>query len=323
MAKQAKSNRAAKARRNEPAQNSRTRKNRLQQTIGRLDASAAQFARLLSDPCNGSLCHPVYSGSDVGYLGRYETDFTFSSIGSNGASSNAGALLFAPGCIGVSAADTNTSSGNNAVMKLGILANGISDTTTVDFTCAPPGVQPGSNFFAFGSEAVRPVAACLQVFYTGTELNRAGTVSLARVNAGSVLNSSGTCSVASLRSLSQYVDRTPASHYEIVWTPADGDQLFTDPSLITLQRQTERKNGILMTFSGLDPSLIRVRLVVVYEWIPEPGQGLIIDSSSRNRSNNSLDHVLNALDGAGRWWIRNANTIGTLYKFGSTMLGGM
>lgn len=323
MARQNKANRAKKVKKNDPSQGSQSRKSRLQQTISRLDASAAQFARLLTDPCNSSLCHPVYSGSDVGYLGRFETDFLFNTVGSTGAGSTAGSLLFCPGAIGVSATDTGTSSGNNSVMKQGGAGAVINDSTIVNFSCAPPATQPGSNFFAFGSEAVRPVAACMQVFYIGTELDRAGTIGLARVNAGSILNSDSTSSPASLRSLCQYVDRVPQSHYEIVWTPSDGDQLFTDPSLITTQRQTERKNGLLMTFSGIDPSKLRVRLVVVYEWIPEPGQGLIIDTTSRNRSNNTLDQVLNAVDRAGRWWIRNGATIGAMYKTASVLLGGM
>jgi hypothetical protein len=319
MAKQ-KPNRAKKVKKNDPQQGSKSRRNRLQSTINRLDASAAQFARLLSDPCTASLCHPVYSGSDVGYLGRFEHDFTLDAL--NAATSTAGALLFAPGCIGVSASETLSSAGNNAVMKLGGSTDIVTDSSNLPWKCVNPAAQPGSTFFAFGSEACRPVAACLQIHYTGTELDRAGTISLARVNAGSILNSDNAV-VAQLRTASQYVDRTPQTHYEVIWTPSDGDQLMSDPSLITGQRQTERKNGLLLTFSGIAPSKLRARLVVIYEWIPESTQGLIIDTTSRNKSFNTLDHVLNALDGAGRWWLKNGSTIGALYKSGAMLLGGM
>ncbi len=331
---QKKGNKAKKLRKNAPAFGASARRASVQATLGRLDASAQQFARLLADPCAGPLVHPVYSGSDSGYLGRFETDFVVSSLGTSGGAGNFGALLFAPGCIGVSGNDTLSISGNTSVMFLGSSGTA-SDTDTKSWVCkgtpvagTAPSVnpQPGAQFFAFGSEAVRCVAACLQIHYTGTELNRAGTVSLARVNAGSVLNSDFT-SVSALRALSNYVDRTPDTHYEIIWTPSDGDQLFVDPSLITGQRQTERKNGVLLTYSGVPSTDLRVRLVCVYEWVPESGQGLISGMENRNRSSNTLDHVLNTLDKTGRWWLKNGhhvvNTGASLFKGAATLLGGM
>ncbi len=328
-----KNNRAKKLRKNAPSYSSATRKKAVAAVTARLDASAAAFARLLMDPCQAPLVHPVYAGSDAGYLGRFETDFLCSSAINQAAGCTAGAILFSPGCIGVSATDTTSINGITSVMGLGSLAaQVVNDSGTYNWQCrnltAAGGtqIQPGAAFFAFASESVRCVAACVQLHYIGTELDRAGTISMARVNAGSVLNSD-TASVSGLRQLSNYVDRTPESHVELKWCPADGDQLFTDPSLVTGQRQAERKNGLLVTYSGIDPSKLRVRFVAVYEWLPETAQGLVTTMESRNRSSNSLDHVLNALDRTGRWWQRNGHYVsgaaGMLYKGAATLLGGM
>lgn len=320
-------NKAKKVRKNPANMNSSYRKNAAKAVQLRLDAGAAAYARLLMDPCSAPLIHPVYAGSDAGYLGRFETDFLMSSIYTT---SPQGAMVFSPGCISPtgSAAGTEVTAatGMNAISALGPTATtGLTDTSMAAWNTRDPALQPGSTFFAFGSEAVRCVAACLQVHYVGTELDRAGTISLGRCNAGSVVNTT-TASVSRIRSLSPYVDRTPESHYEIKWCPADGDQLFTDPSLITGERQAERKNGLMLSYSGIDPSKLRVRLVAVYEWVPESGNGLVTTMESRNRSNNSLDHVLNAVDRTGRWWLKNGhhvtNTVGALYKGAAMLLGG-
>lgn len=292
------------------SRNGKRRRQQVPLPLG-LDANARAYAELLRDPCNAPLTHPVYSGGDGGYLGRYEVDLLTNNTGT-------GAFLFAPGCMGISADATVSSSGNNSVMHLVQNSDSLApanDVVACKWVCLAPGLQPGYTALYSQSAAVRPVAACMQVFYPGSELNRSGVVSLARVNAGQVLGDTGNGpNVAQYRAISNFVARTPENHYEIKWTPADGDQLYTDPSLITGPREVERKSGLLLTYAGLPASAtgsVRIRLVVVYEWAPGAiGGGMLANTSSRNRSANTLDHVLNALDRLGNWWTNMGPTVG-------------
>lgn len=274
-----------------------------------LDANALAYARLLADPCGAPLVNPVYAGGDAGYITRYENDFTLDAV-YDFAQSNGG-LLFTPGLIGVSALNTLSISGNNSVMGLGSsteAASTLTDTVIASWRTRAASMQPGSTAFSFLSSSVRTVAACMQVYYVGTELNRRGIISLGKVNAGSVL-SNDTASVSGVRQVSTEVFRTPDSHVEYRWSPSDGDQLFTDPSLISSQREAERKSGILMSFAGIPREDIRVRLVAVYEWQPNPGQGVVNPAQNRNRSNYTLDNVLNYLDKNGPWLMSGAQSI--------------
>ncbi len=297
---------------NPPAQPRRTKVRARAAMRAGLDSAAAAYAQLLLDPCQAPLTHPVYSGGDGGYLGRYETDVLVN------AATGIGAVLFVPGAMGISAAGTVSSAGNNSVMYLGdnTSAAELASDTTAGKWCvlgSPSVTQPGYASLYAASAAVRPVAACVQLYYTGSELDRKGIVSMTRVNAGSVLGESGNGpTVAQYRSISNLVVRTPADHTEMKWTPGDGDQLYTDPTLITTLREVERKNAILITYSGLPVNTsgaVRLRFVVVYEWTPGAiGGGLMTNMSSRARSVNTLDHVLNALDRLGNWWTSTGNS---------------
>lgn len=272
-----------------------------------LDTAAAAYARLLVDPCAATLTHPIYVGGDGGYLGRYEADFLTNNTG-------VGGFLFTPGGMGISADGTISTSGNNSMMQLinnGDLLQPATDSSACRWAVKGAAIeQPGYAALFPISAAVRPVAACLQVYYPGSELNRAGVISLARVNAGSILGDTGNGpTVAQYRAISNIVMRTPADHAEIKWQPSDGDMLYTDPTLITPPREMERKNALLLTYSGLPivaTGCIRIRLVVTYEWMPGAiSGGILSNQSSRARSRNSLDEVLNYLDSLGEWWTTN------------------
>lgn len=263
------------------------------------------YAKLLDDPCGGQLVNPVYPGADGGYLNRYEVDFQLSSLYDNAQTNSA--LVFAPGLISNTNNNVTSVTGNNSLMALGLsseAANVITDSYLSGFYARLPGdTQPGYNSLIAFSEAVRPVSACLQVMYTGTELNRQGIVAMGRCNAGSVLSASaGTLRNSGIRQLCDTVIRTPETMLEYKWSPCSGDMLYGDPSVISGLREAERKNAIILSVSGVPLSDIRIRMVVVYEWQPRPGYGIINAQTNRSRSTNTIDQILNYLDAAGRWW---------------------
>lgn len=288
-----------------------------------LDKDAQAYANLLIDPCNAPLSHPIYAGSDGGYLGRYEADFT----PQVGAGSTAGAVVFCPGVMSSNTQGVVSTTSVNATMRLGASTTVMTDSG-ISYswqTCSSNAYQPGYFALSGVARAVRPVAACLQFYYVGSELNRSGVVGVCRVNGGSVLSES-TTSVDNCIALCNMVNRTPDDYIEVKWSPGDGDQMPTDPSVNSALREAEKKNAILVAWRNLPADTVRIRLVVVYEWQPRAaGQGMLANFGSRAQSVNTLDHVINAVERIGTWWYHNsgrtANAVGTLYK-AYQVLGG-
>jgi len=72
------------------------RKPRAKAVTTALDSSATDYARLLADPINAPLVHPVYAGGDGGYLIRFDSTFTTTA----GATDTSGYLHWTPGAMG-------------------------------------------------------------------------------------------------------------------------------------------------------------------------------------------------------------------------------
>jgi hypothetical protein len=138
-----------------------------------LDAEALCWARLLNDPCSAPLCHPVYAGADGGIVTRFETYYD---VGT-GATDTAGIYSFTPNAIGVQGGLGTSVSFFNA-------ANAGAVTALANPTSSS---QPGYDFLVANATAVRCVAACIQVFYNGTEANRSGVVAYGNLSGGTAL----------------------------------------------------------------------------------------------------------------------------------------
>lgn len=256
-----------------------------------MDQQGKAFAALLQDPCNASLCHPTYAGTDNGILTRFETD----NILFNGATDTAALLHWAPGGMG-----TTGTQGNHLLV-------GTSATTGGAITPAvlSNSVSPGTIFLTGNAASVRCVAACMQVYWPGSESNRAGLVYTGISNGATVVAGQAT-SADGVSQLTQFVDRAPTNFIEIKWRPSDGDQLMIPPSTNTVLSELARKNAITMAVKGIPVSTgLRVRLVVVYEWTPLAGDGIVNPVMSRSLSNNTLSQVVSYLDRMyPGWWHR-------------------
>lgn len=255
-----------------------------------LDGPAAAHARLLMDPCSQELTHPIYLGADGGMLMRCEQSITVAS----GPTETGGIVAFMPG--GSFGASDSTVYVNNTAIT--------SDTTTTLLTPSPSSA-PGSTFLINNSRAYRPVAACLQVMWPGSELNRQGFVSLGRISGAELddarTGGTGTATnVAALRQLAVATTRTPEDHLEILWKPGAGDMVFADPNNAPLGSMLTQKQALFCAFAGIPVSTgLRMRFVVVYEYTPKSGLGLSSAQESRARSRNTIDDVLNVVDRLG------------------------
>lgn len=279
----------SKSRKTSKAVASRKPSNKIAKIISGLDQGALAWAKLLNDPCNAPLAQPCYqNGSSTGNLVRLEADMSVrldgTLIGPNYT------MLFTPGL--------NSDGG-------GTVGN---DDTAILVRSAPTGdtagnwlpVTNGPGWTSLKQfQSMRPVAACMQLSYGGTEVNRGGFVSMGIVpsevacNAGFKLDQlAGAC---------PNNVRMPESHCEMKWRPGATDEEFQPPNFS--ENQISGRNSVLLVIRNAPiDTHIRIRVVAVYETIPNFELGYVINMTTPSRSsNNTVHHVLSYLDRLGNW----------------------
>lgn len=258
-----------------------------------LDGSAARYAKLLADPCNGDLVPGPFGDGNGGMVCRFEKEYVIN----NSATDTCSVFAFSP------------MAGLVAWQTTPIVAD--TDTITL-FASTTSSLHPGHTFLAANAGWQRCIAACVQVYYPGSELSRAGVVSLGRYPA-EVINDT-TSSVSALRTQANYVLRTPADMAEIVWRPTEADLLGREPfqsAAITTGNMVGTNNTcIVVTGAGLPVNTgLRIRVVAVYEWQPDPLSGFKA-TITRNPNPVRLADVLARLDAAGDWMAGTAKGAG-------------
>lgn len=243
-------------------------------TAASLDAHATAFAKLLVNPCAAPLAHPVYAGSDAGILVRTESAFS----AFNGAGQDGGAIHWVPGAV-------SSDSGN--------LLGGYNGSTF-----APATFVPGLTYLKAQASAVRCVAACMQITFLGSELNRSGVVAIGR-SSGDLVEVGNSTDAAALEPSLEHYTRTPDKTIELTWVPAMDDQSFLNPNYNFTSDMANGRSALTFCAYGLPAGTgLRVRLVAVYEYKPLQATGITYTSSARAKSKNSLDHVLNEIQEA-------------------------
>lgn len=246
---------------------------------------AAAYARLLVNPCTAPLVHPVGFGGTGGFLTRVETDF----ILGNGATQTAGYLRWAPGAL--------CTGGSDPGLVFGVTTD---DVTSVAATTFAAGC-PGYTYLTANSRANRCVAACAQIYWPGTELNRSGIVSGTVVPLEAIAVGSS-FTVANIRAGSGYTQRMPTECMEIKWSPSTSDALYENTGAASAS--VTGHNAIVISWAGIPVSTgVRVRLVSVYEWLPTMTNGFVASAeASTNDSVMSISTLLNRLrERLGEW----------------------
>lgn len=280
-----------------------------------LDKPAADLARLLADPCGAPVVHSISPGSGGSFVVRVEAD----AIIFSGAAQTAGIFYWAPGGI---RAFANAGPDDVTALTLNQITN----------------LVPGDGFLASYSSA-KCVAACAQVMFPGTELQRSGVVGMGVVPVATLSNvtpvafggSASTTTAANIRTLCQICERTPDITQEIRWRPGQGDEEDVDLNALNqttsiFVTQARGRNAIVISAAGLPAAVgIRIRTVAVYEITPRSGFGLMA-SVETTRSSSTITQVLQALDKASEgWWhgpvgygVRNLASLAANYVAGPT-----
>lgn len=240
-----------------------------------LDRGAAEYARLIADPCNAPLVHPTYSGTEGGYLVRTESFYTIAT----GAADTATYLQWTPGLVGNGDAilDSWATGGD---VSAGPASNGAK--------------APGYTFLIANANAVRCVAACMKISYVGSESARSGRLHVGHVSGATITSAARSPNVVA-SALTHYT-RTPAQEVELIWKPGDGDQLFRGPGGGYTISDAAMRQSLCLAAVGLPVATgLTIRMTAVYEWQPIVTDQLSTPSMSKNMSDKTLDQVINVL----------------------------
>lgn len=322
-----KTKRTSKGKREAAKQPRRLQARRATRASG-LTLDEAKYAALLHDPCTAPLTRPVYPGAGSGFLQRFESDF----IIGNGATSTAGAFVFAPGlgCSGINGGTQVSPTGqiNNTFYLSDNAAPGTpptSDSANCTWYNFYPANTAGQAFLTVNAGAYRCVAACMQVFWPGSELNRQGFVSVFRGAVDDVKPFTTAITVAALRASSPYVTRFPQDKLEVKWQPEQGDTAFTSatPSLNSVTSRMQNGVGqIGCTWAGLPGGTgVRIRLVTVYEWQPQASitSGIVMDGGSAPATHGTLSRVFDHLRANANWYISTGKSVAAFLQRSANM----
>jgi hypothetical protein len=264
-----------------------------------LDGPAIEYAKLLANPCTGPLVPGPFGDGTGGIISRFEVD----QVIDTGSTSVGSFVGFVPSSLAFYTAAT------------AITGDAVAFSP---YQIGTKNAGPGSTFCVANSGTYRVLSACLQLYYPGTELTRAGIVGVGQANVGSL--SSAAITLSSARTLANFVERVPVDMVELVWRPNSWDLEWTNLASIDAETSSNfnRRSTIFASTFGIPVSTgMRVRMVSVVEWIPATATGQPSNIVVKN-SNNSYTEVLNWLDSFGEWAYKGAmhvsKTAASLYS---------
>jgi len=262
----------------------------------------AQYMELLRNPCTGPLVHGPGS-TEGGQVVRFEKDFILGA----GALETAGFFNWAPGAMNFAPTSTATNVYSNG---LGF----VSGTSNLDTTGVTPvsnqanaiAYIPGFSFMTTNASSYRCLAACVQIYFPGTELNRQGIVAGAHSTFG-LINFNGAVpfnvvAPADVRAVCPITERTPTDHVEFKWAPNFSDGIFRNPG--GTNTPDDGHAALLITWAGLPVNTgLRFRLVAVYEWKAKTTQGLVLSSNTSTTGAGDIQETRKRLDSENpNWW---------------------
>lgn len=259
-----------------------------------IDASSRldRHIRLLLDPCNAEIGPTAYRGRD-GFITRFSSIHT---VGP-GTTQTVGIFMYYPRL-------------NRVYNRMTTNIN--DDLGAIDWFGANTFDGPGTYFLRNFTEAMRPVAACVQAYYSGTELDRQGVFYNGVVPAQVFTNTAaGTNTVDAYVQLLQKRQRTPDHTVETKWVPSPADENYARTDV--LSPQIESDNVIVLCYTGIAPTKINFNFRVVnnMEWLPGAGQGFVAPVPNTPDVPAGLERVRTALSNMGNWWVEAAHTVQT------------
>jgi len=261
-----------------------------------LDVEGMKYMNLLRDPCTGPLVHGPGS-TEGGSVFRCESDF----IMGNGALETCGVFMWAPGAYNTA---LNPVNGSGTMFN-----NSATDLTAFNPLATGTSIYaPGYAFLQTNASSYRCLAACIQIYWPGSELNRQGIVGVAQGTYGA-MSTNINLTVAQVRGACPITQRMPSDRLEAKWAPHYADGLFRNAS--NTQIPEDGHGSLIVNWAGIPVATgVRLRLVAVFEWRPKLTTGAFVLSSNTeggSRSSATIQSVRQYLDRMdSHWWISAA-----------------
>ena len=271
------------------SKNAKTKNNRRQRrpratTIAGLNQRVQNHVNMVMDPCGAVLGTTAYRGSD-GIVTKFRINYT----GNTTPTTSNYVLCYYPGY--------------NTIWAQQILTG--DENIGLAFSATNAG--PGQAFLLATAEAQRAVGACLKFSYTGTELNREGTVY-------SGVLPLAACSGASFNQLAVLLQesmRMPDKEIEIKWIPAPAEENYwgTGP---TAPEDGAGRNVVVILVKGslATNTTFRYSANLIAEWKPKYGAGMQTPTPNTPDVPAGLESVRTVLAGKGDWWTAASSLAG-------------
>lgn len=244
-------------------------------------------ANLCMDPCNAKIGPTAYRGSD-GFVQRFRTTQSL--------------VLTTQSCF-LSVYYPAYNSIYLAAIPLP--ASGIAGPLTYNIA------GPGQSFLLTNADSQRAVAACMQVDYTGTELDRQGLLYRGVIKA-SVFSNSFT--LDQITALLGNPERVPDHTAEVKWIPGSIEEEYWNTGSIAPDGPGDRNVIVTVGVGFTSPVTFSFTNTLVTEWQPNFGVGIAANSPNTADAPAGFEHVKTHLARAGNWWVSAANSLSSGYR---------
>lgn len=223
-----------------------------------LDMRARQYLMLLKNPCHGPLVGSV-NPLNGAMISRYATEYSYT------------AGVVSDFIITLSPGDLLNNSGLGGAYSF----SGAAGTNLTVAQVVPPGFSQLQSI----AGSCKPIAACIDIRWGGTENNRAGLVGKF-ISSGKLLEYTDSPNAGATLSACFEDGRMPPDTTTIKWRPnATGDQMPIDPNssfvIQTYVSGTKAQIGMVVPAMAVGATVF-YRITIVYEWSPLRTGGQVV-----------------------------------------------
>lgn len=272
---------------------------RAMRRVGAMQMSPeARLLRLITDPCGAELVHG-YATSTEGIVQRFNRFITPVAT-----TETAFAYVFNP----VSHITAGSTAG--IVQKLAVGTGAPTNTSTGG---------PGEAFLEANADYAAPLAACVELLYTGKLVDRQGYIGVCQVNGQVAADiAAGTTDLPTLLAYCQHVAPVPSNTVEVKWSPSIRN--FTSQNALTEGGAITQDNCILVVAVGVEPNKFVAKFTTVYEYTPKFALGLPAARATKAIPVGAGERIVSALDRAGVWWHNLGHAAAAAYRMGGSAL---
>lgn len=247
-----------------------------------VDDNELKLLKLIMDPCSADLING-YALSTRGVVHRYSS--VFSVTGTNTTQS---AVSIFPCDYGASAIRMYSAGSSGAALPTPVTR-----------------ALPGQVALDAAYDNITTLAACVQVIYTGTELERSGYVGVGQGSTSGLLDTfvftgPGPATFDNVLSSCQMVTRTPDSPVELKWAPTISN--FNGAQGVEENGYSTSNNGLFFVVNGVNTTNYMFKVTIVYECLPKTTIGMPFPAVGRTIRPGAAERITSALNSAGMWW---------------------